>query len=79
MRSLIIVEVEHGDTTDGINEALFDMGIGSQFDPMTDDQWPTANDGGTWPNLEGMDYRITDYTVRVDLPECFQLDRPEKV
>lgn len=74
MRSLIIIEVEHGETTDGVNEALFNMGIGSQFDPQADDQWPTGSDGESWPMLEGMDYKITNYTVRVDLPECFKLE-----
>lgn len=73
MRSLIIIEVEHGETTDGVNEALFDFGIGSALDPHTDPEWPTANDGTTWLNLAGMDYRVTDYTVRVDLPACFTL------
>lgn len=76
MRSLIIIEVEHGDTLDGVNECLFDMGVGSQFDPATDDQWPTANDGGTWPRVAGgIDYKVTDYTVRIDLPECFRLEQ----
>lgn len=69
MRSQIIIEVEHGDTTDGLNEALFNMGIGSQLDPRSDDQWPTGSDGETWMMLEGMDYKITDYSVRVDLPD----------
>lgn len=79
MRSLIIIEVEHGDTTDGVNECLFDMGVGSQFDPSTDDQWPTANDGASWPRVipGGIDYRVVDYTVRVDLPACFKLDQGE--
>lgn len=67
MRSFIIVEVEHGDTTDGVQECLFDMAIGVQLDPRKDDQWPTADDGGTW-NLSGIDYTITDYSVVVDLP-----------
>jgi len=76
MRSLIIIEVEHGETTDGVNEALFDLGIGSAIDPQTDDQWPTADDGATWPMMEGgMDYRVLDYTVRVDIPDCFRLDK----
>ncbi len=79
MRSLIIIEVEHGETTDGVNECLFDLGVGSQFDPATDDQWPTANDGASWPRVipGGIDYKVTDYTVRIDLPECFTLDKGE--
>jgi hypothetical protein len=68
MRSFIIVEVEHGDTTDGVNEALFNMGIGSALDPQADDQWPTGDDGETWMHLHGCDYTITDYSVVVDLP-----------
>lgn len=78
MRSLIIIEVEHGETTDGVNEALFDFGIGSRFDPMTDDQWPTADDGETWPNLAGMDYRVLDYTVRIDVKHDLVLNRDNK-
>jgi len=75
MRSLIIIEVEHDDTTDGLSECLFDLGVGVQLDPHTDDQWPTSADGETWPRIEGgIDYRVTDYTVRVDLPECFVLN-----
>lgn len=67
MRSLILIEVEHGETTDGINEALFDLGVGSSLDPQTDSQWPTASDGATWPRVEGgIDYRVTDYAVMVD-------------
>lgn len=74
MRSLIIIEVEHGETTDGINEALFNMGIGSRFVPREDDQWPAGADGIPWPMLTGMDYTITDYAVKVDIPDCFVLD-----
>lgn len=69
MRSFIIVEVEHGETTDGVQECLFDLGVGSSLDPATDDQWPTASDGATWPMMEtGMDYKVLNYTVAVDLP-----------
>lgn len=77
MRSLIIIEVEHGETTDGVNEALFNMGIGSQFDPATDPEWPTGADGETWCMLNGMDYRILDYTVRIDIPTTLKLDKGE--
>lgn len=73
MKSLIIIQVEHGETTDGVNEALFNMGIGSQFNPSEDDQWPTASDGATWPNIEGEGYRVIDYSVNIDLPDCFVL------
>jgi hypothetical protein len=69
MRSLIIIEVEHGETTDGVNEALFNMGIGSALNPRTDDQWPTGDDGETWMHLHGMDYEILDYSVAVDIPQ----------
>jgi len=67
VKSLILIEVEHGDTTDGLNEALFDLGVGSALDPHSDDEWPTARDGATWPRIEGgIDYRVVDYAVMVD-------------
>lgn len=53
MRSLIIVEVEHGDTTDpldGFIKVIHNLPV-----LMT-------------PNVS-----ILDYTVKVDLPECFTL------
>lgn len=75
MKSIIIIEVEHGDTTDGVSECLFDLGIGSQVNPQEDPEWPTARDGATWPMVTGgQDYRVTDYTVRVDLPGSLVLD-----
>lgn len=55
MRSLIIIEVEHGETTDGIAEALFDFGIGEPDDAGTE-----------WPNMKGQDYTVTNYTLKVD-------------
>lgn len=49
MRSLIILEVEHGEDTDIVDEIA------------------QATMTGWYPH-------VTDYTVRVDLPECFVLD-----
>lgn len=75
MKSIIIIEVEHTDTTDGLSECLFDLGIGVQMDPHADDEWPTARDGATWPMVTGgQDYRVTDYAVRVDLPASLLLE-----
>ena len=51
MRSLIILEVEHGEDTDAL-----DLIVGQ---PM---------------QFGDVEYRITNYTVRVDLPECFRLE-----
>lgn len=53
MRSLIIIEVEHGETTDKLDDILWGLsleGIGSRPDG------------------------VLDYTVRVDVPDCFKLD-----
>lgn len=55
MRSLIILEVEHGKTTDGLT-VLLDL----------------ARDVH---NLVDVDATITDYTVKVDIPPCFRLDK----
>lgn len=57
MRSLIILEVEHGENTD-VLEALIN---GSKMDAKSMD-------------APGTECKITDYTVRVDLPDCFRLD-----
>lgn len=54
MRSLIIIEVEHGETTDPLGRVI---------------QQATARDAS------GNDgFIIKNYTVRVDLPECFKLE-----
>lgn len=54
MRSLIILEVEHGEDTDRLGEIIYDT--------------IRAVD------LEDNGATILDYTVRVDLPECFELE-----
>lgn len=76
MISLIIVEVVHSDTTDGLTEALFDLGLGSQLDPNADLDWPTSRtDGATWPAVTGgQDYQVRDYCVRVDVPATIDAD-----
>jgi hypothetical protein len=75
VKSIIIIEVEHDDTTDGLTECLFDLGVGSQLDPHNDPEWPTARDGATWPAITGgQSYRVTDYAVRVDLPSSLLVD-----
>lgn len=56
MRSLIILEVEHGEDTDNFT-ALAEYLAGKGFDWQMNDT------------------RIIDYTVRVDLPECFELEQ----
>lgn len=50
MRSLIILEVEHGEDTDMLDDIL--------------------------DNVQTVFPQITNYTVRVDIPECFVLDGP---
>jgi hypothetical protein len=55
LRSLIILEVEHGEDTDGIAEMVEHL--------TSDRDW--------YGNGELM---ITNYTVKVDLPECFVLE-----
>ena len=57
VRSLIILEVEHGENTD-VLEALIN---GAKMDAKSMD-------------APGTECKITNYTVRVDLPECFTLD-----
>lgn len=52
MRSLIILEVEHGEDTDALYELANFATVNSFVDGA----------------------RVIDYTVRVDLPECFVLD-----
>lgn len=54
MRSLIIIEVEHGEDTDTLSDTLWQLGLEG--------------------NIGGRPDAITDYTVRVDLPDCFVLD-----
>lgn len=51
MRSLIILEVEHGETTDPLNVVLSDLA------------------GIDWVN----DLKVVNSTVRVDIPDCFEL------
>lgn len=54
MRSLIILEVEHGEDTDALQDAVADC---------------------VW-SIDNSEYHATvnDYTVRVDLPTCFELE-----
>jgi hypothetical protein len=62
VRSLIILEVEHGDTTDGL-QYLLDTAIQAVGDDL-----PHAG------AVAGQKLSLNNYTVRVDLPECFVLD-----
>lgn len=55
MRSLIILEVEHGEDTDDLQGVAECIGRYMPYD--------TENN-----------VRMLNYTVRVDLPECFSLD-----
>jgi hypothetical protein len=57
MRSLIIIEVEHGEDTDELTDV-------AEF--MSNDSF------SNWSGLT-----VLDYTVRVDLPQCFTLDKGE--
>ena len=55
MRSLIILEVEHGEDTDALMDLLDKIGI---------------NENG-FVSVPGA--VVNDYTVKIDLPECFTL------
>jgi len=57
MRSLIIIEVEHGEDTDAIDDLLDHIGLDQNYGLP-----------------EGDDFKVTNYTVRVDLPACFVLE-----
>lgn len=59
MRSLIILEVEHGEDTDRLNHMIGH--ILHEYDREV---------GKTYPGRPV----VNDYTVRVDLPTCFVLD-----
>lgn len=61
MRSLIILEVEHGEDTDSIQEFLEVV-------------FETRADGDQWLQNFGFDFTVTDHTVRVDLPTHFELE-----
>lgn len=56
MRSLIILEVEHHETTDAL-----DLIVDHSF-------------VGTKMQFGDIEYTITDYTFKVDIPSCFRLD-----
>lgn len=55
MRSLIILEVEHGEDTDALQA------------------YAKYLSSHTFADTDGA-VLVNDYTVRVDLPECFRLD-----
>ena len=56
MRSLIIIEVEHGEDTDGLAVAC-EVAAGSIRNRV---------------GLESV--KVNDWTVKVDLPSCFELE-----
>lgn len=58
MRSLIIIEVEHGETTDGLDHMVGAMDVLTQI----------AYD------CTGNDIQVLDYTIKIDIPDCFSLD-----
>lgn len=55
MRSLVILEVEHDETTDGVQQLA---------------EWVQRQ---TRESILWDDVEVTDYTVRIDLPEFFKL------
>ena len=61
MRSLIILEVEHGETTDGLDDlpGILNLELASRalMEHRVKDR-----------------IRVTNYSVRVDIPACFVLD-----
>lgn len=59
MRSLIILEVEHGEDTDALESIV---------------QGAYEEAAWIRRAVIGQDARIINYTVRVDLPACFVLD-----
>lgn len=54
MRSLILIEVEHGETTDDIHDLTC---------------WLESDAFTNWSGL-----KVNDWSVKVDLPECFVLE-----
>lgn len=62
MRSLIILEVEHGEDTDALQRIVDRVRMDIEQANIY-----RAMQGGTMIDL-------TNYTVRVDLPECFRLE-----
>lgn len=60
MRSLIILEVEHGEDTDALSDFITE--VQNNGEPYF------LNEDGTYK------VHVTDYKVRVDLPACFMLD-----
>ena len=62
MRSLIILEVEHGETTDGL-QYLLDTAI-----QAVEADLPHAG------AVAGQELSLNKSAVRVDLPACFVLD-----
>ena len=61
MRSLIIIEVEHGDDTDPVNDLITEL-------QNNGEPYYLSEDG------ESYRLQVADYTVRIDLPPCFKLD-----
>lgn len=59
MRSLIILEVEHGEDTDSLQRIISHVLM--EYDRHMARVYPGRA-------------VVTNYTVRVDLPECFRLD-----
>lgn len=57
MRSLIIIEVEHDETTDDVETIVRNVLDENNFVRTY------------YPNFA----KVTDWTVKVDLPECFKL------
>lgn len=64
MRSLIILEVEHGETTDPLNDipSIVNLELASR------------HLFGVWAGTAGERPRVTNFAVRVNLPACFVLD-----
>jgi hypothetical protein len=61
MRSLIIIEVEHGETTDDLDDIASVVNLHLAAKAMREHR-PMQRS------------KVTNYTVRVDLPACFVLD-----
>ena len=63
MRSLIILEVEHGETTDDLTEIVDAASL----------HCASKNLNALWRGTARY-AKVVDYAVRVDIPECFVLD-----
>lgn len=62
MRSLIILEVEHGETTDDLSDIPSMVNLELAARALRENRASSRS-------------RVINYTVRIDVPECFRLEK----